>query len=162
MSLTQLLKFKKWETRLFKMPRMETPRFQTGKRVTVASGLRAVDCVWAGLLRQSKNGFWENEKKILSSTAVQIFPEYLKKKVKPLNSLCSVENEWIKFDRMSTWIFKVDSYNICWNKNSTIDNTFSIGKTINGTSLMWALQCIFKTNLSYNMSSYYTRSPILC
>ena len=39
MSLIQLLKFKKWETRLFKMPRLETPRFQTGTRVTVASGL---------------------------------------------------------------------------------------------------------------------------
>ena len=39
MSLIQLLKFKKWETRLFKMPRFETPCFQTGPRVTVASGL---------------------------------------------------------------------------------------------------------------------------
>ena len=38
MSLIQLLKFKKWETRLFKMPHLETPRFQTGTRVTVASG----------------------------------------------------------------------------------------------------------------------------
>ena len=40
MSLIQLLKFKKWETRLFKMPHFETPRFQTGTRVTVASGLK--------------------------------------------------------------------------------------------------------------------------
>ena len=38
MRLIQLLKFKKWETRLFKMPHLETPRFQTGMRVTVASG----------------------------------------------------------------------------------------------------------------------------
>ena len=39
MSLIQLLKFKKWETRLFKMPHLETPPFQTGTRVTVvASG----------------------------------------------------------------------------------------------------------------------------
>ena len=35
MSLIQLLKFKKWETRLFKMPHLETPRFQMGMRVTV-------------------------------------------------------------------------------------------------------------------------------
>ena len=40
MSLIQLLKFKKWKTRLFKMPHLETPRFQTGTRVTVASGQR--------------------------------------------------------------------------------------------------------------------------
>ena len=39
MSLFQLLKFKKWETRLFKMPRLEMPHFQTGTRVRVASGL---------------------------------------------------------------------------------------------------------------------------
>ena len=37
MSLIQLLKFKKWKTRLFKMPHFEIPRFQTGTRVTVAS-----------------------------------------------------------------------------------------------------------------------------
>ena len=28
----------KWETRLFKMPHLETPRFQTGASVTIASG----------------------------------------------------------------------------------------------------------------------------
>ena len=39
MSLIQLLKFKKWETRLFKMPRLGTPRFLTGTRVTGACGL---------------------------------------------------------------------------------------------------------------------------
>ena len=39
MSLIQLLKFKKWEMRLFKMPRFETLRFQRGTKVTVASGL---------------------------------------------------------------------------------------------------------------------------
>ena len=39
MSLIQLLKFKKWETRLFKMPCFETPCFQMGTRVTTASGL---------------------------------------------------------------------------------------------------------------------------
>ena len=38
MNLIQLLKFKKWETRLFKMPRLETPSFQMGMRVTLASG----------------------------------------------------------------------------------------------------------------------------
>ena len=38
MSLIQLLKFKKWETRLFKMPHLEMPRFQMGTRVTVACG----------------------------------------------------------------------------------------------------------------------------
>ena len=37
MSLIQLLKFKKWETKLSKVPHLETPRFQTGTRVTVAS-----------------------------------------------------------------------------------------------------------------------------
>ena len=37
MSLIQLLKFKTWEMRLFKMPCFETPRFQTRTRVTVAS-----------------------------------------------------------------------------------------------------------------------------
>ena len=37
MSLIQLLKYKKWEMRLFKMPRLETLRFQTGTKVTVAS-----------------------------------------------------------------------------------------------------------------------------
>ena len=36
----QLLRFKTWETRLFKMPRFGTPHFQTGMRVTVASGPR--------------------------------------------------------------------------------------------------------------------------
>ena len=40
MSLIQLLKFKKWETRLFKIPCLEIPRFQMGTRVTVASGHR--------------------------------------------------------------------------------------------------------------------------
>ena len=39
MSLIQLLKFKKLEMRLFKMPRLEMPRFQTGMRATIASGL---------------------------------------------------------------------------------------------------------------------------
>ena len=33
----QLLKFKTWETRLFKMPHLETPRLVTGTRITVAS-----------------------------------------------------------------------------------------------------------------------------
>ena len=42
MSLIQLLKFKTWETRLFKMPRFETPCFKTGIRVTVASGHSAL------------------------------------------------------------------------------------------------------------------------
>ena len=37
MSLIQLLKFKTWETRLFKMPRLEMPCFQTRRWVTVAS-----------------------------------------------------------------------------------------------------------------------------
>ena len=37
MSLIQLLKFKTWETRLFKMPCLEMPRFQTRRWVTVAS-----------------------------------------------------------------------------------------------------------------------------
>ena len=37
MSLIQLLKFRTWEMRLFKMPRFETPRFQMGTKVTVAS-----------------------------------------------------------------------------------------------------------------------------
>ena len=37
MRLIQLLKFKKWETRLFKMPCLETPRLETGTRITVAS-----------------------------------------------------------------------------------------------------------------------------
>ena len=39
MSLIQLLKFKTWETRLFKMPRFEMPHFQMGTRVTAAIGL---------------------------------------------------------------------------------------------------------------------------
>ena len=38
MSLIQLLKFKTWEMRIFKMPCLETPRFQTIHWVTVASG----------------------------------------------------------------------------------------------------------------------------
>ena len=42
MTLIQLLKFKTWETRLFKMPCFETPHFQTGTRETVASGLNMV------------------------------------------------------------------------------------------------------------------------
>ena len=37
MNLIQNLKFKKWETKLFKMPHLETPCFQTGKRATVVS-----------------------------------------------------------------------------------------------------------------------------
>ena len=37
MSLIQVLKFRTWETRLFKMPRFEKPCFQTGTRVTTAS-----------------------------------------------------------------------------------------------------------------------------
>ena len=37
--LIQLLKFKTWETRLFKMPCLETPHFQTRRQVAVASGL---------------------------------------------------------------------------------------------------------------------------
>ncbi len=39
MCLIQLLMFNKWETRLFKIPRLETPRFETRTRITVASGL---------------------------------------------------------------------------------------------------------------------------
>ena len=42
MSLIQLFKFRRWETRLFKMPRLAMPRFQTVTRVTVAFGLNAV------------------------------------------------------------------------------------------------------------------------
>ena len=38
MSLIKLLKFKTWETMLFKMPRLETPHFQTRCWVTVSSG----------------------------------------------------------------------------------------------------------------------------
>ena len=37
MSLIQLLKFKTWETRLFKMPCLEMSRFQMGTRVKIAS-----------------------------------------------------------------------------------------------------------------------------
>ena len=37
MSLIQPKKFRTWETGLFKMPRLETPRFQTAVKVTVAS-----------------------------------------------------------------------------------------------------------------------------
>ena len=37
-SLIQLLKFKTWETRLFKMSHLGTPRFQTRRWVTVAFG----------------------------------------------------------------------------------------------------------------------------
>ena len=48
MSLIQPLKFKTWETRHFKMPRLETPRFQTRHRVTIASGLR-MQCVYSQL-----------------------------------------------------------------------------------------------------------------
>ena len=39
MSLIQLLKFKTWETRFFKMPRFEMPLFQTETRATITSGL---------------------------------------------------------------------------------------------------------------------------
>ena len=39
MSLIQLLKFRTWETRIFKMPYFKMPLFQTRTRVTVASGL---------------------------------------------------------------------------------------------------------------------------
>ncbi len=39
MSLIQLLKFRTWKTRLFKMPHFEGPRFQTKMKITVASGL---------------------------------------------------------------------------------------------------------------------------
>ena len=38
MSLIKLLKFKKWEMSLLKMPHLEMPCFQTRTRVTVASG----------------------------------------------------------------------------------------------------------------------------
>ena len=34
------MKFRTWETRVFKMPCFETPRIQTGTRVTIASGLK--------------------------------------------------------------------------------------------------------------------------
>ena len=48
MSLIQLLKFKKWEKRLFKMSRLETPRLAMGTRIAVASQLlyiaSAVQC----------------------------------------------------------------------------------------------------------------------
>ena len=37
-SLIQLFKFKTWETRLFKMPRLGLPRFQTRRQVRVAFG----------------------------------------------------------------------------------------------------------------------------
>ena len=40
MSLIQLLKFRTWETKLFKMPRFEMPHFQMGTTVTVASELK--------------------------------------------------------------------------------------------------------------------------
>ena len=39
MSLFQLFKFKTWETRLLKMPPLETPRFKTRHWVTIASRL---------------------------------------------------------------------------------------------------------------------------
>ena len=39
MCLIQLLNFKKWKTRLFKILCSETPRFGTGVRVTIVSGL---------------------------------------------------------------------------------------------------------------------------
>ena len=39
MSLIQVLKFKTWEMRLFKIPRLETPRLETRHWDTVASGL---------------------------------------------------------------------------------------------------------------------------
>ena len=38
----QLLRFKTWETRLFKMPRLKTPRLVTGTRIAVASELGKV------------------------------------------------------------------------------------------------------------------------
>ena len=39
MSFIQSKKFSTWETGLLKMPRLETPRFQTAVKVTVTSGL---------------------------------------------------------------------------------------------------------------------------
>ena len=39
----QLLRFKTWETRLFKMPRLKTPRLVTGTRIAVASQLSVVE-----------------------------------------------------------------------------------------------------------------------
>ena len=39
MSLIQLLKLRTRKTNLFKMPHFETPRFQMGTKVAIASGL---------------------------------------------------------------------------------------------------------------------------
>ena len=39
MSLIQLLRFKTWETRLFKMARLEMPHKETGTRITVVPEL---------------------------------------------------------------------------------------------------------------------------
>ena len=39
MCIIQLLKIRTWETRLFKTPCFDTPHFQMGMRVTIASGL---------------------------------------------------------------------------------------------------------------------------
>ena len=36
MSLIQLLRLKTWEMRLSKMPHLDTPRLETGMRITVA------------------------------------------------------------------------------------------------------------------------------
>ena len=60
MSLIQLLKFKKWKTRLFKMLHLEMPRFQTGTRVTVASGLYPLSFTFIVLMTDSCMG--EEEK----------------------------------------------------------------------------------------------------
>ena len=43
MSLIQLLKLKKWEKRLFKVPCLEMPHFQTRTMETVASGFRLIE-----------------------------------------------------------------------------------------------------------------------
>ena len=58
MNLIQLLKFKIWEMRLFKMPHLGTPRFQTRHLVTVASGPRQVQTVI--LTVTSKSLFWQS------------------------------------------------------------------------------------------------------
>ena len=46
MSLIQPKKFRTWETGLFKMTHLETPRFQTAVKVTVASGHTVLYNTW--------------------------------------------------------------------------------------------------------------------
>ena len=87
MSLIRFLKFRTWERQLLKMPRFETPRFQTRTRVTVTSGLytAANENAWTLDLFYCK---LEISKKVLQGNGLKIQGEHIVKVwVKNINEI---------------------------------------------------------------------------